>query len=82
MEQIEGQCGTCAFAAKFGYADSPSGPEDGVHCTSKAQAEMIDDQTRGDTTYRKEFEEYGYIDVWRLENLVDPDYKCPNWKKK
>ncbi len=35
------QCGTCKFADRFDYGPSPSGPEDGVHCTSEEHAAWL-----------------------------------------
>lgn len=77
---IEGQCGTCKDAARFHSADCPSGPEDGVDCTSRAHAEMMDDQTHGDSNSVAEFEDYGFLNLWRLEHLAEETYRCPNWR--
>jgi len=78
----DGQCGTCIFAREF--AD-----EDGVHCTSPAQAKMLDEQCNPDdpneswyNQYQKEIESYGYMSLWRLEVLAEEGYRCPNWQGK
>ena len=78
---IEGQCGTCKFAAVFDFADSPSGPEDGVHCTSEDHAKMLDEQTGGDC-YMQEYKDYGFLSLWRLETIAEPSFKCANWQKR
>ena len=80
-ESFEGQCGTCSFAAEFGYAASPSGPNDGVHCTSKDHALWMDKFTglSGSEYNIKEYNEYGFIDLFRLECLAEPEYRCPHW---
>ena len=80
-EAVEGQCGTCKFAAVFDFADSPSGPDDGVHCTSEAQAKMLDEQTGGDC-YLQEWKAYGFLSLCRLESLAEPSFKCANWQQR
>lgn len=83
IQPVDGQCGTCAEAKEFGYSpDGPSGPEDGVHCGSHAQAVMMDDQTHGDAGSVAFFNEYGFLDLWRLEDMAEESYRCPNWKPK
>ncbi len=72
------QCGSCACASEFGYASTPSGPTDGVHCTSRAQAELLDGNQGGSPNV-DEFEAYGFLDLWRLECVAEEDYECPNW---
>ncbi len=78
---VDGQCGTCRFAKEFGYADCPSGPEDGVHCTSIEQAKLVDEQ-EGNNRWMSELTEYGFMDLWRLEAMAEEDYRCPNWLSK
>ena len=78
---IEGQCGTCKFAAVFDFADCPSGPEDGVHCTSEAHAKMLDEQTGGDC-YTQEYKEYGFLSLWRLEAIAEQSFRCANWQQR
>ncbi len=80
--KVDGQCGTCLFAKEFGYASSPSGPEDGVHCISIKQAEMMEEQTKGDLQSKEELTDYGFMDLWRLEAMAEEGYKCPNWLSK
>lgn len=82
VRPLEGQCGTCKFAACFDYADSPSGPEDGVHCTSEAHVKMMDEQTQGDCNNMEEFKAYGFVNLWRLEQVAEESCRCPNWEKK
>ena len=75
------QCGTCKFADRFDYGPSPSGPEDGVHCTSEEHAACLDEQSKGNL-YRQKLAEQGYIDLFRLEVLMPEDYECPHWQPK
>ena len=77
--RVEGQCGTCLFAKEFGYGPSPSGPEDGVHCVSIKHAEELD---KHDGYSKSELEEHGFLDIFRLEVLEEPDYRCPHWLSK
>lgn len=84
---IEGQCGTCRFAAAFGSADCPSGPEDAVHCTSQAHALMMDEYINPEdekddlfNQYQKELAEYGFVNLWRYETLAEESYRCQNWE--
>ncbi|MBA7610953.1 hypothetical protein ES703_18167 [subsurface metagenome] len=91
-KKIEGQCGTCAFAKGFSYADCPSGPEDAVECTSLEQATMLDEQTNPLVTedekdplynqYRKELASAGSMNLWRLEALAEESFRCQNWRQK
>ena len=80
-EAVEGQCGTCKFAAVFDFADSPSGNEDGVQCTSEAHANMLDEQTGGDC-YMQEYKDYGFLSLWRLEAIAESSFKCTNWQQR
>ena len=75
--QIQGQCGTCRFAKDFGYADSPSGPEDGVHCTSEQIAKSLAESGQGDLALQ--LQENGFMELWRLEALAESDFRCPSW---
>lgn len=80
-KEIEGQCGTCKHADCFDFAPSPSGPEDGVHCTSQEQAKRLDELSDPEVNqYQNELAKHGYIDIWRLEALVEEDYRCPDWE--
>jgi hypothetical protein len=78
---IEGQCGTCKFAAVFDFADSPSGNEDGVQCTSEAHANMLDEPTGGDC-YMQEYKDYGFLSLWRLEAIAEQSFRCANWQQR
>jgi hypothetical protein len=80
-KKIEGQCGTCKFALAFDYAPSPSGPEDGVHCTSEELAKRIDTQ-QGEGYSQSELKEYGFLELWRLEALAEETYSCEFWEPK
>jgi hypothetical protein len=80
-KKIEGQCGTCRFALAFDYASSPSGPEDGVHCNSERMAKNLADYHRDDS-YQQELQEYGFMDLWRLEALGDETDRCEFWESK
>jgi hypothetical protein len=82
IKPVEYQCGTCKFAACFDYASTPSGPEDGVHCTSEDYAKIMDKQTGGAAHAVEEFKEYGFLDIWRLEAIAEEEFKCPSWAKK
>lgn len=78
---IDGQCGTCASEAKFDYAEgNQAGPEDGVHCTSTELAKAMDDA--GFTGNEEELDEYGFMDLLRLEFLAEETFRCPHWKPK
>ena len=81
IKPLEGQCGTCKFAAAFDFADSPAGPDDGVHCTSLAQAKMLDEQV-GRAYYMQEYQEYGFLSLWRLEDVAEPSFRCANWQER
>lgn len=73
-QEIEGQCSTCRFAAEFGYSSGPSGPEDGVHCTSEANAISMN--------ALPEFREYGFLDLFRLECIAEDTFRCPHWMER
>ena len=75
------QCGTCKFAAGFDYAPSPSGPEDGVHCTSQEHAAWLDEGAAS-KRFQEELVQYGYMELFRLEVLEAEDYECPHWQPK
>jgi len=73
-EPVEGQCGTCGWAADFDYAGCPSGPEDGVHCASESLARALGNWG--------EWKEMGYIELMRLEVLAEETFRCQHWKPK
>lgn len=77
------QCGSCQHAAGFDYGPSPSGPEDGVNCTSKAMADYLDQQSGWDLS-NKELQKYGHINLFRTEELgTDKDpCECDCWEAK
>lgn len=77
---IEGQCGTCVFAEEFDFGPSPSEGTDGVHCTSSAHAKFLDD-AGGGTTNQDQLQEYGFMDLFRLEFLAEESFRCPQWQK-
>jgi len=77
---IEGQCGTCGWAAGFEYADGPSGPEDAVKCTSEGMADLLRSQDQGELTEMLESE--GYMNLWRLEAMAEETHRCKHWKPK
>ena len=78
---IVGQCGTCSFAAAFDYAEgNQAGPEDGVHCTSAKHALAIDDA--GFIGNMDELNEYGFMDLLRLEFLTEETFRCNEWQPK
>lgn len=79
VKPVMGQCGTCKFADAFDYADSPSGPEDGVHCTSEAMAKDLD-SLGNDTHNQEELKESGFMNLWRLETLAEESYRCKYWE--
>jgi hypothetical protein len=80
-EAIEGQCGTCKFAAVFGFAGSPTGHEDGVHCTCEDHAKMLDEQTGGDG-YMQEYKDFEFLSLWRLEAIAEQSFRCANWQQR
>jgi hypothetical protein len=75
------QCGTCKFAAGFDFGPSPSGPEDGVHCTSQEHAAWLDEVATG-RRFQEELAQYGYMELFRLEILEPEGYECPHWQPK
>ena len=80
-KSIEGQCGTCAFAAAFDYAEgNQAGPEDGVHCTSIDHAKALDDS--GDNYSLQELVCFGFMDLLRLEFLAEETFSCSEWRAK
>ena len=79
--RVDGQCSTCLFAKEFGFADSPSGPEDGVHCISIEHAKF-NDENEGGSRWMSELTEYGFMEMWRLEAMAEEGYKCPQWLSK
>ncbi len=52
-----------------------------MHCTSEAQAKMLDEQTGG-AYYLQEYKDYGFLSLWRLEDLAEPSYRCANWQQR
>jgi len=74
--EVEGQCGTCLLADGFDYGPSPSGPEDGVHCTSYGLARETGQYSI------EEIGEYGFLDIFRLEALAEEDHRCSHWISK
>ena len=82
--RVDGQCGTCLFAKEFSFADSPSSPEDGVHCISIEHAKFNDENEGGNGENRNmaELTEYGFMDLWRLEAMAEESYRCPQWLSK
>ena len=79
-KEIEGQCGTCRWAVGFDYADSPSGPEDGVHCASTDYAEELGVYEHDPSL--EEFRELGYMQFFRFEALAEESFHCQHWKPK
>ena len=81
FKEIEGQCGTCKFADYFDYGPSPSGPEDGVHCTSQEHAKWLDQQCDPEINpCQNELAKHGYMDLFRLEVVAEEEYTCPYWE--
>ncbi len=84
---INGQCGACRFARGFDVASTPSGPNDGVQCTSEDYAKYLDglnnpQDTADDTfnQFQKELKQYGFMDLWRFEAIAEASYRCHNFK--
>lgn len=77
---VKGQCGTCNNAKEFTLQSCPGAFDGGVICTSRKQAESIDNMT-GDNEYVTEFNQYGFMQLDRLEVLVDEDYVCEAWEE-
>ena len=77
-------CGTCKFALRFDYPDSPGGPEDGVHCASPVVVtEQIEEgwpESKAELV--AQFEADGYMLLWRFELVADPDAECIGWEPK
>ena len=74
------QCGNCKFALGFDYPESPGGPTDGVMCSS---ADIVNDQEEmsGNTgDFAMQYQKDGYVLLWRLEVLAEPEFECPHWQ--
>ena len=72
MEKI---CATCKHAREFDYGPSPSGPEDGVNCTSEAMAKHLGKYQL------EELAEYGHMNLFRIE-MLEEGAECPCWEAK
>jgi len=59
-------------------SSNPGGPRDGVKCSNPRVAE--EQKALEDTVSIREFEERGYVVLWRIE--VISDALCPHWKAK
>jgi len=79
-KEIEGQCGTCRWAAGFDYGPCPSGPEDGVRCSSADYAKELGVYEHDPSL--EEFRAQGYMQFFRLEVLAEESFRCPHWKPK
>ncbi len=73
------QCGTCKHG-EIDYPPSPGDSEDGVNCSSREMMENLAEH--GQEDLREEYARWGFINVWRLEELAEPEYECPYWEKK
>ena len=75
-------CRTCRFKAGYGIADGPSGPEDGVNCTSQAMVDYISAAEAGPFR-QEEFDHCGFTNLWRIDVLEDMEtlghHTCPGW---
>ncbi len=82
--RVDGQCGTCLFAKEFSSSDSPSSPEDVVHCISLQHARSTDkaESGNGESRNMSELTEFGFMNLWRLETLVEKSFRCPQWLSK
>jgi hypothetical protein len=65
-------CIRCFYAKELSHADSPSGPTDAVNCTCVDKLDDIEDLGLL-LSCAKEFIKEGYMNIWRLEVLVDKD---------
>ena len=68
-------CVNCKHGA-IGISPSVGGFNAGVYCHSKAMAGELDEQTHGDTEAVKEFEQVGFLHLFRIE-CMDEDRECP-----
>ena len=77
MKQI---CATCKFAKGFAFGPGISGSEEGVECTNLELARYLDELQKG-TSYQKEFNEYGFINIFRVEAVAsEEDEECQFWE--
>ena len=76
----EGQCHNCKYAELGVTGPSPSDLNDGVNCRNRKLAEY-DDENIGGAYMVEEFDEYGCVNLFRIE-AIDPDGECPCWGTK
>ena len=77
MKQI---CATCKFAKGFAFGPGISGSEEGVECTNLELARYLDELQKS-TSYQKEFNEYGFINIFRVEAVAsEEDEECQFWE--
>ena len=79
MRQV---CATCKFAKGFALGPGISGSEEGVKCTNAEFAEYLDGLQKSDS-YQKEFNERGFINIFRVEAVASGESEaCQFWKPK
>ena len=75
-------CETCRFAKGFAVGPGISGSEEGVECTNLEFAEYLD-RLQKSNSYQKEFNERGFINVFRVEAVAaDESETCQFWRAK
>lgn len=73
-------CATCKFAEGFTFGPGISGAEEGVKCTNLEFARYLDELQKG-TSYQQEFNECGFINVFRVEAVASGEAeKCQFWE--
>lgn len=77
MQQI---CATCRFAKEFTFGPGISGSEEGVKCTNMELAKHLD-ELQESTSYQREFNEYGFVNVFRVEAVASGEGEvCQFWE--
>lgn len=74
----EGACVTCGWSKGLTHPPTLGRLRDGVKCSNPRVAE--EQKALEDTVSIREFEERGYVVLWRIE--VISDALCPHWKAK
>ena len=77
MKQV---CATCKFAKGFDVGPGISGSEEGVNCANLELARYLDKLQKG-TSYQQEFNEYGFINIFRIEAVASSESEgCQFWE--
>ena len=71
----KGRCDTCIYASRLTYPPGMGSPTDGVDCMNHDVALF---QSEHGCDCLEEYEEYGNVNLWRVE--VISDSTCEHWK--